>query len=185
MINFKRKFSSQEWLQINDIYENGVILYKNSYIKILKIKPFNYDLKSNLEKEVILNSYKNFLKICDFDIQILIQSKKEDISKIISQVENIYEENDNVKKIREEYIKTITKVNEEKQSASKNFYIIIKKKLDTLVGVNDENIKQEIRANEYLEECYSMIKEALIKCGNNVECVNTKDDAIKVIKSFI
>ena len=32
-------------------------------------------------KEAILNSYKIFLKTCDFNIQILIQSKKENLSK--------------------------------------------------------------------------------------------------------
>ena len=58
--------------------ENGVIKLKNnSYVKILKISPINFNLKSNLEKESILNSYKIFLKTCNFDIQILIQSNKE------------------------------------------------------------------------------------------------------------
>ena len=42
--------------------------------------PINYYLKSDLEKEAILNSFKLFLKTCDFNIQILIQSKKENLS---------------------------------------------------------------------------------------------------------
>ena len=43
--------------------------------------PINFNLRSDLEKESILNSYKIFLKTCDFDIQILVQSNKEDLSK--------------------------------------------------------------------------------------------------------
>ena len=43
---------------------------------ILKIKPINYNLKSNLEKESILNSYKLFLKSFNFNIQIIIKSQK-------------------------------------------------------------------------------------------------------------
>ena len=70
--------SIQEWIPIEEILENGIIkLKKNNYIKIIKIIPINFNLKSNLEKEAILNSYKIFLKTCDFDIQILIQSKKD------------------------------------------------------------------------------------------------------------
>ena len=69
----KKKFlnSTQNWLPFLKILDNGVILLKDfSYVKILKITPINYNLKSNLEKEAILNSYKLFLKTCDFDIQI-------------------------------------------------------------------------------------------------------------------
>ena len=76
----KKKISTQEWIPFDRILINGIIVRKNEYIKILKVLPINYDLKSNLEKEAILNSYKLFLKTCDFNIQILIQSKKENLS---------------------------------------------------------------------------------------------------------
>ena len=52
--------SVQNWLPIIEIYQNGIIkLNKNKYIKILKIIPINYNLKSDLEKSSILNSYKS------------------------------------------------------------------------------------------------------------------------------
>ena len=42
--------SIQKWLPFEKILENGIIKLKNnSYIMILKIKPINYNLKSNLE----------------------------------------------------------------------------------------------------------------------------------------
>ena len=64
--------SVQEWLPYVDIYENGIIKLKNnSYIKIIKINPINFNLKSNLEKEAILNSYKIFLKTCKFNLFML------------------------------------------------------------------------------------------------------------------
>ena len=68
----------QNWLPIEEIFENGIIkLKENNYIKIIKIIPVNYNLKSDLEKEAILNSYQTFLKTCQFDMQIIIQSNKE------------------------------------------------------------------------------------------------------------
>ena len=70
--------SVQDWLPIQKILEKGIIKLKDSsYVKILKVIPINYNLKSELEKEAILNSYKIFLKTCNFDIQILIQSNKD------------------------------------------------------------------------------------------------------------
>jgi len=100
-MNIKKEISTQEWLPFDRILENGIIIRKNTYIKILKIIPINYDLKSNLEKDAILNSYKLFLKTCDFDIQIFIQSKKENLSKHFSNLKKIIqkEENKNIKEI--------------------------------------------------------------------------------------
>ena len=68
-----KKFNSvQEWLPFKRILDNGVIINKNNeYVKVINVIPINYNLKSNLEKEAILNSYKIFLKTCQFDIQIL------------------------------------------------------------------------------------------------------------------
>lgn len=74
--------SIQEWLPIAQILENGIIkLKEDNYIKIIKIIPVGYNLKSDLEKEAILNSYKTFLKTCNFDMQLIIQSNKEDLSR--------------------------------------------------------------------------------------------------------
>ena len=79
--------SIQKWLPFEKILDNGIIKLKNNYyIMIIKVKPINYNLKSNLEKEAILNSYKIFLKTCNFDIQIIIQSQKEDLSEHISMI---------------------------------------------------------------------------------------------------
>ena len=50
-------------MPFDEIYENGIIKLKNNeYIKIIKIEPINYNLKSNFEKEAILNSFKNYKK---------------------------------------------------------------------------------------------------------------------------
>ena len=76
--------STQEWLPIKKILNNGIIQKNDDkYIKIIKVNPINFNLKSILEKESILNSYKLFLKTCNFNLQILIQSNKEDLSKHI------------------------------------------------------------------------------------------------------
>ena len=101
----KKVNSVQEWLPVDEILENGIIKVKNkNYIKILKIIPINFELKSNLEKEAILNSYKIFLKTCNFDIQILIQSNKKDLSNHISKIkEKNKEEKENIKILSENF----------------------------------------------------------------------------------
>ena len=125
-----RKINSiQKWIPIEKILEKGIIkLKKNKYIKILKVNPINFNLKTQMEKESILNSYKIFLKTCNFDIQILIQSKKEDLTNHIEKIK-INSQNENNKFINNylnEYINYIKEKNNLNKSASKNFYLIIK-----------------------------------------------------------
>ena len=59
----KEKFeTTQDWISIDKIFDNGIIKLKNNkFVKIMKVSPINFSLKSNLEKDAILNSYKIFL----------------------------------------------------------------------------------------------------------------------------
>ena len=171
--------SVQDWIGIEEILTNGIIKLKNNkYIKILKIIPINFNLKSNLEKESILSSYKIFLKTCNFDIQILIQSNKENLQNNISNIKNNLEKENKkyLNNIAEDYINFINKINSLKTSSTKDFYIIISS------PKNIEN-NEEIIFDE-LNEKFLKIKECLSRCGNNVINLNNKKEIQEVIFSF-
>ena len=102
----------QNWLPIEEILDKGIIKMKDSsYIKILHISPINYNLKSDLEKEAILNSYTNFFKSSNFNLQVLIQSKKEDLKENIK----LLKENNYLNELKEKYIKYISSLNKIKK----------------------------------------------------------------------
>ena len=173
--------SVQEWLPFDYIFNNGIIKLKNnSYLKIIKIIPINFNLKSELEKEAILNSYKIFLKTCQFDIQILIQSKKENLSKNISKIQknNLNEKNNKILNYKNNYINFINEINIDKKSSSKNFFIIIKHD-------NKNNIENENVIFNDLNDKYFKIKECLSRCGNIIYDFQKKEEIISIIKSFI
>lgn len=184
-MNEKQIYSIQNWLPFEKILNKGIIKLKdNYYIKIIKIIPINYNLKSELEKEAILNSYKIFLKTCNFNIQILIQSNKEDLSKHISNIKKQIkkEKNQDIIQISNNYINFIKKINQEKNSSSKNFYILIK---NSNQNNKKEDINYEERAKEELNEKYFKIKECLSRCGNNVIEFEEKEETQKIIYSFL
>ena len=140
----------QKWLPFKAITQNGIISLKDdTYIKMIRVFPINYNLKSELEKEAILNSYKIFLKTCDFEIQILILSSKEDLSEHLLTVEqeSTKEENLHLKNFYSEYIKFIKEKNQQKQSSNKKFFILIK------------NTSQNV-----LNDNYCKVKECLSRC---------------------
>ena len=184
-MKYKQKNSVQQWLPYKKVLANGMIQLKdNSLTKILIISPINFNLKSNLEKEAILNSYKTFLKTCNFNLQILIQSKKEDLSKHISNVENINKnEKDELLILSEKYTNFIQSINQEKKSSSKNFYILIRE--------FPKNKKQELELGEEkilcekLNDCYFKIKECLTKCGNQVIDSDNRETSEKILYSSL
>ena len=176
--------SVQEWLPFFKIFDNGIIKLKNnSYVKIIKVNPINFNLKSNLEKESILNSYKIFLKTCKFNIQILIQSNKEDLTSHISNIENINKnEKEKIKKIKDNYIKYILELNKKRKSSSKNFYIILKEKYENKKEKIDEEKEKYIF--DKLNENYFKIKECLSRCGNFVTDFSNNKEIEKILFSF-
>jgi N-glycosylase/DNA lyase len=183
---YKKINSVQDWLPIEKIFNNGIIKLKNdNFIKIIKIIPINYNLKSELEKESILNSYKVFLKTCNFNLQILIQSKKEDLSKHISSVNNSSKkENKNIKKISENYINFINQLNINKKSATKNFYIILKIEKNKKEK-NVENLKNNYNIIfDELNDQFLKIKDSLSRCGNTVLDINNKEECKQILFSF-
>lgn len=175
--------SVQKLIPISEIKEKGIIKLKNEkYIKIIKVIPINYELKSELEKESILNSYKTFLKSCNFNLQILIQSKKENLEKhifILEQEKKRKNTKDNI--IYDHYINYIKKINSENNSSSKNFFIIINNKDE--INLNNPQYNSEKLIIDNLNEKYFKIKENLSRCGNFV-CEIEKKETIDILYSF-
>ncbi len=178
----KKQETSQSWIPLEEVFDNGIIKTKREYIKILKVMPINYNLKSDLEKQAILNSYKIFLKTCNFNFQILIQSSKENLEKNIFNIQKNIQKKGNkyLKKISENYIEYINKINSNKKSSSKNFYIIISKEISK---EQEEYEAYEIIKNE-LKENFFKIKECLSRCGNSVFEINTKEEILNILNSF-
>ena len=183
-----KKITVQEWLPIDQIHNDGIIKTKdNKLIKILKVNPINYNLKSDLEKESILNSYKIFLKTCNFNIQIFIQSSKEDLSEHIKNIKkNINQKiekssEEKLGKVAENYISYIQNLNSNRKSSSKNFYIIISDNIDKKLNILES---EEIIKND-LKEKYFKIKECLSRSGNLVSEISNKKEIEKIFFSLL
>ena len=178
--------SVQEWLPFDKFFNNGIVKLKNNvYIKLVKIIPINFNLKSELEKNAILNSYKIFLKTFNSNIQILIQSSKENLSKHISQIKekNLNQKNENILKLSNNYIQFIEYFNQQKKSSTKNFYILLKN--------FPENLNKEVKEFEEkniinnLNDEYFVLKECIMRCGNRVIEIENKEQIKTIIKSFL
>ncbi len=173
--------SIKTWFPIKGI-ERGIIELKNgNFCKVLEISPINFALKTQIEQENILYQYKKLFSVCNFDIQILVQSRKGNLEKHIVKIEkNIEcEKDDEVKGIMREYVKMIEEESL-KVAVSKKFYIIF-----LADKVLNEKVTKD-RAIKDLTEKTIKIKEVLNKCGNDVRDFDKEnDELINIIYSYL
>lgn len=157
--------SFQEWLSIKEIKNDSIVLNNGKALVILKISPINFNLKSQLEQKAILNSYKIFLKNLNSEIQIIISSKKTDVSSHLDEVLKNTKENPQLYEMSKDYIELINNVIEQKGAITKGFYIVIP---------HSSNINNEILK----------ITESLSMCGNYVEeC--SKNEVMFLLENYL
>ena len=73
---FEQKSSTQDFLPVKEIKEGVVILKQGGWRNILMASSINFDLMSKEEREAVVYQFQGFLNSLDFEIQILIQSRK-------------------------------------------------------------------------------------------------------------
>lgn len=119
------------------------------------------------------------MRTCNFDIQILIQSKKENI---LNSIENInLDNNENVNFVKKEYISYIKSLNLNSKMSSKNFFILISIPKENIKKekINIENIK-----NKFIDRIFK-INDTLSKCGNRILEISEKREVINILDTFI
>lgn len=180
MKNDFKKYSARQFLPIENIIDGIIKLKDGTYIKILRVEPININLKTNFEKEALLNNYKNFLFSLNFDIQIIIQSKKINIEEHLSNIKICNNNSSNLNSIINSYKNYLIQTTNQK-TTSKNFYIVISHKTDLL--------KENITLNEIkqkLSKKYERIKSNLMRCENIVtDCTLKEDDIFSILYTFL
>ncbi|MEX1123568.1 MAG: DUF87 domain-containing protein [Patescibacteria group bacterium] len=119
--------ATQKYLQIERIREGIIILKDGRLRKIVKCMPLNFDLKSEKEKEVAVYQYQNFLNSLKFPLQIVVQSRRVDLSAYIEKVEHASanEINELLQKQSTDYLDFIKTLSEQVNIMEKSFYLIV------------------------------------------------------------
>jgi len=81
--------STQEFLEVEEIKE-GVIVLKNKAMRgILMVSSLNFALKSEDEQAATIYQFQNFLNSLDFPLQIIIQSRKLNITGYLDKLKDL------------------------------------------------------------------------------------------------
>src|SRR3990170_8901695 len=94
--------STQSHLDIADIINDLVILTDGSACLILEVSAVNFGLLSEKEQEATIYAYAQLLNSLTFSIQIVVSSKRKDISDYITRLEKYLAKTESPK-IREKH----------------------------------------------------------------------------------
>jgi hypothetical protein len=121
------KASSRQQIQIKEVVDNVLVLPNHEYRLILETSSVNFELKSEEEQDVIIDSFQNFLNSLPCEIQILVRVREVDIDKYIEDIGKTKDKETvpAYKKQIEGYCSFVKKLVSGNKILSRRFYIVI------------------------------------------------------------
>ncbi len=129
--------TTQEFLELKDIKE-GVLILKNNDIRgVLMISSVNFALQSNDDQSAIIYAFQNFLNSLDFPCQIIVQSRKINITPYLDDLKSLQQQQTNelLKIQTNSYIQFIQDLVQGDAVMTKNFYIVVPYALTAVLGM--------------------------------------------------
>lgn len=119
--------STTQFIPISEISDGIVVLKDGSLRAIVRIGAINFDLRSTDEQRAIIQQFQGFLNSVDFPFQIVVQSRRFDISAYLAEVQGASEQlsNELLKVQAGEYVRFVGELSELANIMSKQFYVII------------------------------------------------------------
>ncbi len=141
------KASTQIFIEIEDIKDDILLMKDYSAVIVIEIGAVNFWLLSVEEQSSMIYSYSNLLNSLSFPTQILIISKKMDISSYIEYLEGIINKQrlDLIKKQMESYRDFIKNVVKRNSVLEKRFFFVVPfSPLELGVsGINTQGLNKE------------------------------------------
>lgn len=178
--------STQEHLDLEDIREDLVILKTGWISMVMSVSSVNFDLLSEAEQDATIYAYAAFLNSLTFPLQVLIRSKKADISSYFAHLEEAEasQPSPDIKAQIKKYKEFISSIVSQKTVLDKEFYLIINfsplemgfKGLAKASAANSKNKKQLLSgAKTSLAPKRDHIVKQMGRIGLNVKQLTTQE----------
>jgi len=119
--------ATQSLIPVSAIKEGVIVLKNGEWRAVLLASSMNFGLLSPEEQDAVIYQYQNFLNSLDFNVQILVTSRKLNIRSYIKILQEIEEkqESELLRVQAKEYKEFIKSLSEMVNLMSKSFYIVI------------------------------------------------------------
>jgi hypothetical protein len=119
--------STQQFLEIDQI-KDGILILKNKGLRgIMMVNSVNFALMAEEEQNAIIGQYQNFLNSLDFSLEILVQSRKLNITSYLDKLRDLeaHQNNDLLRTQVIEYRNFINEIVSGGSIMNKTFYVIV------------------------------------------------------------
>lgn len=173
---------TQQFLEFSQIKE-GVLLLKNKSLRgVIMVSSLNFALKSEDEQQSIIYQFQNFLNSLDFPLEIVIQSRRLNITGYLEKLKELEttQENELLKIQTAEYQKFIRDLITGGAIMSKNFFVVIPFTLIEIPGMKPKKTEnptddQFQRAKSQLWQRMEFVALGLRRCGLQCVPLNTSE----------
>lgn len=119
--------TAQNSLLFSEMRDNMIVMNDGSFRAVVQCQSINFDLMSSREREGVEYSYQNFLNSLYFPVQILVRSRRVDISPYIDRLLDIRRSQDNMllNVLMDDYINFIDNLSQEANIMDKSFYVVV------------------------------------------------------------
>lgn len=123
----KNKVSSRRQIQIKEVKDDILVLPNQEYRVLLETSSINFELKSEDEQDVLIDSFQNFLNSLPCQLQILVRVREVDIDRYLQEI-SLSKKTEKEKAYRNQignYCDFITNLVAGNKILSRKFYIVI------------------------------------------------------------
>lgn len=119
--------TAQNFIDAENIREGVIILKDHSLRGILMVSSLNFALKAHDEQEATIYQFQNFLNSLDFSCQVLIQSRKLNMTGYIEFLKGLEnnQQNELLQAQTRDYRQFIEKLVSESSIMTKSFYVVV------------------------------------------------------------
>ncbi len=172
--------STQQHLDIEDIRDDIVILKNGNAVVVLETNAVNFDLLSEREQDAMIFAYAALLNSLTYPIQILVRSKKVDISGYIHLLDDAKSKATNPRVAEQiglytDFIRDLVAVN---QILDKKFYVVIPYATATLIQAL--TLPSLVKKKEPVEDKWHTLEKAKVNLGPKIEHLSKQISRIGV-----
>lgn len=123
----KNKISSRHQIQIREVRDDILVLPNHEFRVLLETSSINFELKSEEEQDVLIDSFQNFLNSLPCKLQILVRVREVDIDRYLQDI-SLSKKTEKEKAYRNQidnYCDFISNLVAGNKILSRKFYIVI------------------------------------------------------------
>lgn len=122
-----QRLSTLGFVEVSEVRDGVIVLRESQMRAVIAVSSANIALKSGEEQDMIMGTFQGVLNSLEFPIQILVQSRRLNLTQYIEKLKQIEDQqtNDLLRVKMQEYIEYISEMLKTMNIMNKDFYVIV------------------------------------------------------------